>query len=118
MPFREPGVFVQCGIIRTHTNVKDLIYVQEETVTTPKLQALWKSRMVSSATSLASWRISLAFSLASRRIRSLAWSIFGSLSLNGGLKAPEKKAIDPKKLKKGDAVKIVSMGLTARISGA
>ena len=43
-------------------------------------------------------------------------SVGGSLSLNGGLKAPEKKAIDPKKLKKGDAVKIVSMGLTGTVS--
>nr|WP_296466762.1 endonuclease MutS2 [uncultured Acetatifactor sp.] len=43
-------------------------------------------------------------------------SVGGSLSLNGGLKAPDKKAIDPKKLKKGDAVKIVSMGLTGTVS--
>ena len=38
LPDAKGALFVQCGIIRTHTNVKDLIYVQEETVTTPKLQ--------------------------------------------------------------------------------
>ena len=38
LPDAKGALFVQCGIIRTHTNVKDLIYAQEETVTTPKLQ--------------------------------------------------------------------------------
>ena len=38
LPDAKGALFVQCGIIRTHTNVKDLVYVQEETVTTPKLQ--------------------------------------------------------------------------------
>ena len=38
LPDSRGGLFVQCGIIRTHTNVKDLIYVQEETVTAPRLQ--------------------------------------------------------------------------------
>ncbi len=38
------------------------------------------------------------------------------LSVGGGKKAPEKKALDPKKLKKGDAVKIVSMGLKGTVS--
>lgn len=40
------------------------------------------------------------------------------LSINGTapLRAPEKKTIDPKKLKKGDAVKIVSMGLKGTVS--
>ena len=44
--------------------------------------ALLKSRMVSSATSFASWRMALAFSLASRRILSLAWSIFSFFFCN------------------------------------
>ncbi len=38
LPDAKGALFVQCGIIRTHTNVKDLVYVEEETVTTPKLQ--------------------------------------------------------------------------------
>lgn len=38
LPDAKGALFVQCGIIRTHTNVKDLIYAQEETVTAPKLQ--------------------------------------------------------------------------------
>ena len=38
------------------------------------------------------------------------------LSVSGGLKAPEKKTIDPRKLKKGDLVRIVSMGLQGTVS--
>ncbi len=38
------------------------------------------------------------------------------LSVSGSLKAPEKKTIDPRKLKKGDLVKIVSMGLQGTVS--
>ena len=38
------------------------------------------------------------------------------LSVGGGRKEPDKKALDPKKLKKGDAVKIVSMGLKGTVS--
>ena len=38
LPDAKGALFVQCGIIRTHTNVKDLVYVQEETVTAPRLQ--------------------------------------------------------------------------------
>jgi len=39
------------------------------------------------------------------------------LSVNGGVKKqPDKKAPDPKKLKKGDSVKIVSMGLKGTVS--
>lgn len=39
-----------------------------------------------------------------------------SLSLKAEKKQPEKKGIDPKKLKKGDTVKIVSMGLKGTVS--
>jgi DNA mismatch repair protein MutS2 len=39
-----------------------------------------------------------------------------NLSLGAGKKQPEKKGIDPKKLKKGDSVKIVSMGLKGTVS--
>ena len=38
LPDAKGALFVQCGIIRTHTNVKDLAYAEEETVTTPALQ--------------------------------------------------------------------------------
>ncbi|MDE6642034.1 MAG: endonuclease MutS2 [Acetatifactor sp.] len=38
------------------------------------------------------------------------------LSVGGGRKEPERKALDPKKLKKGDGVKIVSMGLKGTVS--
>ena len=38
LPDAKGSLFVQCGIIRTHTNVKDLIYAEEETVTAPALQ--------------------------------------------------------------------------------
>ena len=38
LPDAKGGLFVQCGIIRTHTNVKDLVYAEEETVSTPALQ--------------------------------------------------------------------------------
>lgn len=38
LPDAKGALFVQCGIIRTHTNVKDLIYAEEETITAPKLQ--------------------------------------------------------------------------------
>lgn len=38
------------------------------------------------------------------------------LSVGGGRKEPERKALDPKKLKKGDGVRIVSMGLKGTVS--
>ena len=38
------------------------------------------------------------------------------LSVSGSLKAPEKKTIDPRKLKKGNLVRIVSMGLQGTVS--
>ena len=38
LPDAKGSLFVQCGIIRTHTNVKDLVYAEEETVSKPALQ--------------------------------------------------------------------------------
>lgn len=38
LPDAKGALFVQCGIIRTHTNVKDLIYAEDEDITTPALQ--------------------------------------------------------------------------------
>ena len=38
LPDAKGALFVQCGIIRTHTNVKDLVYAEEETLTAPAPQ--------------------------------------------------------------------------------
>lgn len=35
LPDSKGNLFVQCGIIRTQTNVKDLVYLEEETVSSP-----------------------------------------------------------------------------------
>ena len=39
LPDAKGGLFVQCGIIRTQTNVKDLVLVEENDISTPKLQS-------------------------------------------------------------------------------
>lgn len=36
LPDAKGGLFVQCGIIRTQTNVKDLVYAQENDITIPR----------------------------------------------------------------------------------
>ena len=38
LPDAKGNLFVTCGIMRTQTNVKDLVYCEETTVTTPTLQ--------------------------------------------------------------------------------
>jgi DNA mismatch repair protein MutS2 len=38
LPDARGGLFVQCGIIRTQTNVKDLVLLDEPSVSTPSLQ--------------------------------------------------------------------------------
>ena len=38
LPDNKGNLFVQCGIMRTQVNVKDLAYVEETTITTPVLQ--------------------------------------------------------------------------------
>ena len=35
LPDNKGILFVQCGIIRSQTNIKDLVLIQEETLTTP-----------------------------------------------------------------------------------
>lgn len=35
LPDAKGGLFVQCGIIRTRTNVSDLVYAEEKSVTAP-----------------------------------------------------------------------------------
>lgn len=38
LPDAKGSLFVQCGIMRTQTNIRDLVYVDENTVSTPALQ--------------------------------------------------------------------------------
>ncbi len=38
LPDARGGLFVQCGIIRTQTNVKDLVLIEENEISAPKLQ--------------------------------------------------------------------------------
>lgn len=38
LPDAKGNLFVQCGIMRTQTNINDLVYAQEETITTPSMQ--------------------------------------------------------------------------------
>ena len=38
LPDNKGNLFVQCGIMRTSVNVKDLVYAEEVTITTPTLQ--------------------------------------------------------------------------------
>ena len=38
LPDAKGNLFVQCGIMRTQTNIKDLVYVQEETIMAPSLK--------------------------------------------------------------------------------
>ena len=38
LPDAKGALFVQCGIIRTQTNIKDLVLVEENDISTPKLQ--------------------------------------------------------------------------------
>lgn len=38
LPDAKGNLFVQCGIMRTQTNVRDLVYAEEETISTPTLQ--------------------------------------------------------------------------------
>jgi len=38
LPDAKGNLFVQCGIMRTQTNIKDLVLIEEETISTPALQ--------------------------------------------------------------------------------
>jgi len=38
LPDAKGNLFVQCGIMRTQTNITDLVYAQEETITAPSMQ--------------------------------------------------------------------------------
>ena len=38
LPYAKGNLFVQCGILRTSTNIKDLVRIEEATITAPNLQ--------------------------------------------------------------------------------
>ena len=38
LPDAKGNLFVQCGIMRTQTNIRDLVFAEEETISTPTLQ--------------------------------------------------------------------------------
>ena len=45
LPDSRGALFVQCGIMRTQTNVKDLVYINEDTVSAPALQRSGASKI-------------------------------------------------------------------------
>ncbi len=45
LPDSKGALFVQCGIMRTQTNVKDLVYINEDTVSAPALQRSGASKI-------------------------------------------------------------------------
>ncbi len=59
LPDTKGGLFVQCGIIRTQTNVKDLVYVKETDITVPKLQSSGAGRLKMSKSASVSTEINL-----------------------------------------------------------
>ena len=59
LPDAKGNLFVQCGIIRTQTNIKDLIYVKEETTTAPTIQHTGTGKLKMSKTSSISTEINL-----------------------------------------------------------
>lgn len=59
LPDAKGALFVQCGIMRTQTNVKDLILVDEATVTTPTVQRTGAGKIKMSKTLSVSTEINL-----------------------------------------------------------
>jgi len=59
LPDAKGNLFVQCGIIRTQTNIKDLIYVKEETTTAPTIQHTGAGKLKMSKTNSISTEINL-----------------------------------------------------------
>lgn len=59
LPDARGNLFVQCGIIRTQTNVKDLVYVEEASVSTPSLQRTNTGRLKMSKSMSVSTEINL-----------------------------------------------------------
>lgn len=50
LPDSKGNLFVQCGIMRSQTNIKDIVLLQEETVTTPSSKHTGSSTRTSSST--------------------------------------------------------------------
>lgn len=59
LPDAKGALFVQCGIMRTQTNVRDLVLVDEATVTTPTLQRTGAGKIKMSKTLSVSTEINL-----------------------------------------------------------
>lgn len=59
LPDARGALFVQCGIMRTQTNVRDLVLVDEATVTTPTLQRTGAGKIKMSKTLSVSTEINL-----------------------------------------------------------
>ncbi len=59
LPDSKGNLFVQCGIMRTSVNVRDLVYVEEATITTPTLQRTSSGKIKMSKVSSISTEINL-----------------------------------------------------------
>lgn len=59
LPDAKGALFIQCGIMRTQTNVKDLVLVDEATVTTPTVQRTGAGKIKMSKTLSVSTEINL-----------------------------------------------------------
>lgn len=59
LPDAKGALFVQCGIMRTQTNVRDLVLIDEATVTTPTVQRTGAGRIKMSKTLSVSTEINL-----------------------------------------------------------
>ncbi len=59
LPDAKGNLFVQCGIMRTQTNINDLVYAQEETITAPTMQRTGTGKMKMSKSMSVSTEINL-----------------------------------------------------------
>lgn len=59
LPDAKGNLFVQCGIIRSQANIKDLILIDEDTITTPALQRSGTGKIKMSKSFLVSTEINL-----------------------------------------------------------
>lgn len=59
LPDAKGNLFVQCGIMRTQTNIRDIVLIEEETVSAPKLQCTNTGKLKMSKTFSISTEINL-----------------------------------------------------------
>lgn len=59
LPDAKGNLFVQCGIMRTQTNINDLVYAEEESITAPSLQRTSTGKMKMSKSMSVSTEINL-----------------------------------------------------------